>query len=253
MSTPPEMSFDKNFGTESGPRQSTVGLLFLRDLERLWTELLRMSAVVENALRHSVDIMVHQRTDLTKNVIDDERLVDRWEVRIEEKCLTILALHQPVASDLRRVAAVLKLNSMLERLSDLASHIAVRARKWNDSIHRPPLGPEFEQLAMGCLALLSDSMDALARHDAAAARALLQGPRYAAIERLRNTVRKQMKQAIRDNIDDFDSALRVINIVRNFKRVAEHALEIAVEVVYLKEGVILRHRSQRQMDLDDVD
>jgi len=253
MSIQPEVSFDKNFGTEAGPRQSTVGQLFLRDLERLWTELLRMSAVVENALRHSVDVMVHQRTDLTSNVIEDERLVDRWEVRIEEKCVTILALHQPVASDLRRVAAVLKINSLMERLSDLASHIAVRARKWNDSINRPPLGPEFEELALSCLALLSDSLDALARHDSVAARAILQGPRYASIERLRNAVRKQMKQSIRENIDHFDSALRVINIVRNFKRVAEHAVDIAVEVVYLKEGVILRHRSQRQVDIDDVD
>ena len=62
-----------------------------------------------------------------------------------------------------------------------------------------------------------------------------------------------MKQSIRENIDHFDSALRVINIVRNFKRVAEHAVDIAVEVVYLKEGVILRHRSQRPTDVDDVD
>lgn len=253
MSTQRETAFDKSYNPESGPRQSTVGQLFLRDLERLWTELLRMSAVVENALRHSVDVMVNQRTDLAKDVIDDERLVDRWEIRIEEKCLTILALHQPVASDLRRVAAVLKLNSLMERLSDLASHIAVRARKWNDSVHRPMLGPEFEELALSSLALLSDSLDALTRHDAVAAREILQGSRYATIDRLRNSVRKQMKLAIRENIENFDSALRVINIVRNFKRVSEHALEIAVEVVYLKEGVILRHQGQREMTSDDVD
>lgn len=212
-----------------------------------------MSAVVENALRHSVDIMVNQRTELAKEVIDDERLVDRWEIRIEEKCLTILALHQPVASDLRRVAAVLKLNSLMERLSDLASHIAVRARKWNDSNNRPVIGPEFEELALSTLALLSDSLDALTRNDAAAAREILQGSRYATIDRLRNSVRKKMKHAIRENIDNFDSALRIINIVRNFKRVAEHALEIAVEVVYLKEGVILRHQGQREIASDDMD
>lgn len=251
MALQPETSF--NSPHSHGPRQAAVGQLFLRDLERLWTDLLRVAAVVENALSHSVDILLDDRTELTNDVIDDERMIDRWEVRIEEKCLTILALHQPVASDLRRVAAVLKLNSLMERLSDLASHIAVRARKLNESVPRPEASREFEDLAQCSLELLSESLNALSRGDSALARNLLEGPRYATIERLRNNVRRQMKTAIRENIESFDTALRIINIARNFKRVAEHALDIAVETVYLKEGVILRHQGEHARAADDVD
>lgn len=253
MAQQPETSFDASRSHGLGPRQAAVGQLFLRDLERLWTDLLRVAAVVENALSHSVDILLNDRTELTNDVIDDERLIDRWEVRIEEKCLTILALYQPVASDLRRVAAVLKLNSLMERLSDLASHIAVRARKLNESEPRPELSREFEDLAKCALELLSESLNALSKGDSALARSLLEGTRYATIERLRNNVRRQMKTAIRENIESFDTALRIINIARNFKRVAEHALDIAVETVYLKEGVILRHQGERARAADDVD
>lgn len=235
------------------PRQTTVGQHFLRDLERLWTELLRVSAVVEDALRQSVDILIHKKTELANDVIAGERLIDRWEIRIEEKCLTILALHQPVASDLRRVAAVLKLNSLMERLSDLASHIAVRSRKLVDSKSAPIFSLEFEELARVSLELLSESLNALARSDSAAAREILNGPLAGEVERLRNIVRKQMKQAIRRDIENFDSALRIINIARNLKRVADHSLDIAVEVVYLREGVILRHQAEQERAADDVD
>ncbi len=246
-------AFETSTSHGSGPRQSTVGQHFLRDLERLWTDLLRVSAVVENALRHSVDVLVNHRTDLTNGIIADERLIDRWEVRIEEKCLTILALHQPVASDLRRVAAVLKLNSLMERLSDLASHIAVRARKLDESQMESYLTPEFEELAISSLELLTESLDALSRCDSIAARKILEGIRALKIERLRNIVRKQMKQSIRDNIENFDTALRIINIARNLKRVAEHSQDIAIEVVYLTEGVMLRHQAERDRAADDVD
>lgn len=236
-----------------GPRQATVGQHFLRDLERLWTDLLRVAAVVEHALSHSVDILVDRRSELANDVIADERLIDRWEIRIEEKCLTILALHQPVASDLRRVAAVLKLNSLLERLSDLASHIAVRSRKLVDSDNSPEFSRQFEELAQASLQLLTESLDALARSDSVAARNILAGPLAGKVEHLRSVVRRQMKQAIRSDIENFDSALRIINIARNLKRVAEHSLDIAVEVVYLREGVILRHQAERDRAADDVD
>lgn len=253
MALHPEPSLNSIRNSEIGPRQAAVGQLFLRELERLWTDLLRVAAVVENALSHSVDIILDQRSELTNDVIDDERQIDRWEVRIEEKCLTILALHQPVASDLRRVAAVLKLNSLMERLSDLASHIAIRARKLNNADIAPDLPPEFEILARCSLEMLSESLDALAKGDSTKARNLLSGSRYATIERQRNLVRRQMKAAIRADIDSFDTALRLINIARNFKRVAEHSLDIAVETVYLMEGVILRHQAQHGSKNDDVD
>src|SRR5262245_17169952 len=88
----------------------TVGRSFLRDMEGLWSEVLKLAAVVEDALGQSVRALCDGRADLAAEVKRQKRVVDRWEVEIERECVRVLALHQPVASDLRRVAAVLKIN-----------------------------------------------------------------------------------------------------------------------------------------------
>ena len=234
-------------------KKGTVNQLFMRDLERLWTDVLRVAAIVEDSLSQSFEILIRQRSELTNDVINNEKIIDRWEISIEEKCVAILAQHQPVAGDLRRVAAIFKLNSLLERLSDLASHIAVRSRKFNEFNTGVRLSQDFVSLAESSIELLTESLNTLTRCDAEAARKLVDGTRFSRIDRLRTNVRREMKQQIRDNIDNFDSSLRIINIARNFKRVAEHALDIAVETVYVREGVIIRHQALKQIGPDDVD
>src|SRR6516165_7537187 len=107
----------------------TLGRHFLRDLEGLWAGVLKLAAVVEDALNRSVRALCDGRVDLAEEVKGEERTVDRWEVQIERECLKILALHQPVACDLRRVATVLKINGSLERISNLARNIAKRVKK----------------------------------------------------------------------------------------------------------------------------
>ncbi|MFM7129124.1 MAG: phosphate signaling complex PhoU family protein [bacterium] len=252
MSLQPETTFELTDNLES-VRRSTVNQPFFRDMEKLWTDLLRVAAIVEDSLNQSIDVLVRNKSDLANDIINNEKMIDRWEISIEEKCLTILARHQPVASDLRRVAAVLKLNSLLERLSDLSSHIAIRSRKFNEANTGVRLSQDFLNLAEASIEILTESLNTLTDGDSAQARKLLDGARFARINRLRSSVRRDMKQAIRDNIENFDSSLRIINIARNFKRVAEHALDIAVETVYMKEGVIIRHQSLKQIGGDDVD
>jgi len=252
MSLQPETTFELSGNLET-VRRSTVNQPFFREMEKLWTDLLRVAAIVEDSLNQSIDVLIRQRSELANDVINSEKMIDRWEVSIEEKCLTILARHQPVASDLRRVAAVLKLNSLLERLSDLSSHIAVRSRKFKELNTGVKLNQDFISLAEASIELLTDSLNTLTIGDSAQARKLLDGARFARIDRLRTSVRREMKQAILDNIENFDSSLRIINIARNFKRVAEHALDIAVETVYMKEGLIIRHQALKQIGGDDVD
>jgi len=108
-------------------------------MEGLWREVLKMAAVVEEALRTSVRALFDGRADLAAEVAGDERQVNDFEVQIEKECLRILALHQPVASDLRRVAVALKINGDLERMADLAQHIANRARKLAGSARPVPI------------------------------------------------------------------------------------------------------------------
>ena len=98
-------------------------------MEGLWSEVLKLAAVVEDALNQSIHGLCDGRSELASDLKGEARAVDRWEVQIERECVRVLALHQPVASDLRRVAAILKINGDLERLYDLARHIAKRVKK----------------------------------------------------------------------------------------------------------------------------
>ncbi len=107
----------------------TVGRNFLRDMEGLWAEVLKLAAVVEDVLDQSVHALCDGRVEQADALKGRKRAVDRWEIQIERECVRVLALHQPVASDLRRVAAILKINGDLERLCDLARHIAKRVKK----------------------------------------------------------------------------------------------------------------------------
>ena len=221
----------------------TICRHFLRDMEGLWGELLRLAAMVESALGSSIRTLCDSRADLVSEVAGDEAMIDRWEVRVEQMALKILALHQPVASDLRRVAAALRINNDLERMADLADHIAKRSKKLAKSPSPVPLPLELEAMAAEALQAVRGSLDALARSDADLARSIIEADRQ--IDRQCRDVRRDLKQAIRDDPDRVSSWLRLINTARNLERIADHATNIAEAVVYIKEGKIIRHDEPR--------
>lgn len=221
----------------------TLGRHFLRDLEGLWGGVLMLAAVVEDALNRSVRALCDGRPDLADEVRGEERAVDRWEVRIERECLKVLALHQPVASDLRRVAAVLKISGDLERMGDLARHIAKRVRKLADDPLAFPVPEPLEALAIRALEQVREGLDALTDCDAQHARAVIAAD--CEVDRLYRLVLKGLKRSIRARPDRVDSWLRLINTARNLERIADHASNIAGAVIYLKEGDIVRHSIQR--------
>lgn len=217
----------------------TLGRHFIRDLEGLWEGVLKLAAVVEDALNRSVDALCDGRTDLADQARGDEQVVDRWEVRIERECLKVLALHQPVASDLRRVAAVLKVGGDLERMGDLARHIAKRVRKLAADPQAYPLPEALETLAVEALSQVRDSLDALAKSDPDLARAVISAD--LPVNRRYRLVLKGLKQSIRNHPERVETWLRLINTARNLERIADHAVNIAESVIYLKEGDIVRH------------
>jgi phosphate transport system protein len=230
-------------GTDWDVERVTLGRHFLRDLEGLWSGVLKLAAVVEDALNRSVHALCDGRADLADEVKGGERAVDRWEVQIERECLKVLALHQPVASDLRRVAAVLKVSGDLERMGDLARHIAKRVKKLADDPLAFPLPPALEALANEALGQVRDSLDSLAKSDTALARAVIAAD--VPVNRHYRGVLKELKQAIRDHPERVDNWLRLINTARNLERIADHAANIAESVIYLKEGDIVRHLAPR--------
>ncbi|HEV3167056.1 MAG TPA: phosphate signaling complex protein PhoU [Isosphaeraceae bacterium] len=243
------MQMDSKAGADWDSDRVTLGRHFLRDMEGLWAEVLKLAAVVESALSTSVRALCDGRADLAAEVRGGEKVINHWEVQIEQACLKVLALHQPVASDLRRVAAALKINNDLERMADLAEHIAKRARKLA-STHQPtPIPQELEAMAMEALNAVHDSLDSLANCDAVLARSVIAADRR--IDRHRRAVLKQLKQGIRQDPDRVNTWLRLINTARNLERVADHATNIAEAVVYLKEGSIIRHVGERKAHSTD--
>lgn len=229
--------------SRSGPQwdadRVSLGRHFLRDMEGLWGEILKLAAVVESALSTSVRALCDGRADLAAEVKGGEKAIDRWEVKIEQQCLKVLALHQPVASDLRRVAVVLKINNDLERMADLAEHIAKRAKKLASATQVIPIPQRLETMAREALGAVHDSLDALVKCDADLARIVIASDRR--VDHHRRAVLKELKVAIQQNPEQVSMWLRLINTARNFERIADHATNIAEAVVYLKEGDIIRH------------
>ena len=229
------------WGAEWDAARVSLGRHFLRDLEGLWGGVLMLAGVVEDAINRSVRALCDGRADLADEVRDDERAVDRWEVRIERECLKVLALHQPVASDLRRVAAVLKISGDLERMGDLARHIAKRVKKLADDPLAFPVPEPLENLANRALAQVREGLDALTDCDTGLARAVI--ARDHEVDLLYRNVLKGLKRSIRAHPDRVDNWLRLINTARNLERIADHASNIAGSVIYLTEGDIVRHHA----------
>ena len=232
-------------GTDWEVSKAPLGRHFQRDMEGLWENVLKLAAVVETALHTSIQALCDGRADLAAQVKGGENAINDWEVRIERDCLKVLALHQPVASDLRRVAAILKINGDLERIADLADHIANRARKLAVKIPPVPIPPKMEAMAREAMNQIHDSLDSLVKGDVLLARNVIAADR--GVDRLRRAVLKELKDCIRQEPDRVNTWLRLINTARNIERVADHATNIAEAVIYLKEGDIIRHVGDRRV------
>jgi phosphate transport system protein len=218
---------------------STVVRHALKDLDNLWSEVLKLSTTVSAALTSSVQALRDNRADLAREVKIEEKSIDNWEVKIEQECVRILARYGPTASDLRRVIAAMRISSELERMADLAEHIADRVKKRVATAETVPVPSSLDALATASLAQVRDGLAALRTDDAALAQSVIREDR--GVDRLRRTVLKELKDAIRQEPDRVDTWLRLINTARNLERVADHAANIAETVVYLREGDIIRH------------
>jgi phosphate transport system protein len=218
----------------------TVSRSFVRDMEGLWSEVLKFAAVAEEALERSIEALRDGRVEQALEVKRRKRIFDRWEVQIERECVRVLALHQPVASDLRRVAAVLKINGDLHRLCDLARHIAKRVKKLAAEPGALPVPQPLENLGLAALGQVHHSLDALTRSNLELARSVIAADQQ--IDRDYRAVQKQLKQGILQSPGRINTLLRLVNTARNLERIADHAVKIAESVIYLEQGDILCHQ-----------
>jgi phosphate transport system protein len=212
----------------------------LRDQDALWADFLAMGLTAVDSLSKSISVLCEGRLEVAHEVKSLERDSDRAEVRIEHECLRILALFEPVASDLRRMATVLKVSRDWERIADLAARIARRSRKLAKKPDNVLVPEELKALARDVLAQICAAYDALVSRDAVRARAVIEGDR--SIDRQYRELRDQLKESLRHNAGQLESWLQLMSTARNLERVADHATGIAQAVVYLQEGNIIRHK-----------
>jgi phosphate transport system protein len=214
----------------------------LRDQDSLWAEFLAMGLTAVDSLSKSIAVVCDGRYDVVREIKSLERASDRAEVRIEQECLRILALFEPVASDLRRMATVLKVNCDWERIADLAARVARRSRKLAKKPDSVPVPEQLKSLARDVLAQVCAAYDALVSRDADRARAVIEGDRL--IDRQYRQLRVALKDSLRNNAGQLDAWLQLMNTARNLERIADHATGIAQAVVYLQEGNIIRHKTE---------
>jgi len=209
-----------------------------RDLDDLHRDVLSMSAQVEEMIHLAVDELKRPDLETARQLFlrDDE--IDSWDVRIEENCLKILALHQPVATDLRRIATVMKITGELERIADLGVNIAERASALVDCVEIV-VPDKLKQMAKLAVVMVHRSIDAFVKLDTDLARQVIADDDE--VDLLNLEIIEEMQNLMRLSPDFVAPALHLFSASRHIERVADHATNIAEDVVYLTEGEIIRH------------
>ena len=218
-----------------------------RDMDDLRRELLATGALVEEATNKAISALVNRDREMARDVIESDTTIDMKEVEVEEECLKLLALHQPVAVDLRYVVTCLKVNNDLERMGDLAVNIAQRA----DYLARHPalsLPGELSRMAEGVRGMVRDSLDSLVRQDTALARDIL--ARDDVIDDHNGRMFDKMTAMMMEDPALVKRAVAFMSCSRALERIADHATNVAEDVIFMADGEIIRHRSEPMDDED---
>lgn len=214
----------------------------LRDLDHLKKQLLLVGAMVEGAILKATTALLERRPELAAEVLQGDDAIDAREVMVEEECMKILALHQPVAIDLRYIITVLKVNNDLERMGDLAGNIAGRAAELlrHDPIRVPP---EFPTMIETVRRMVHDSLDALIQSDVALARRVLLADDI--VDQIHRQMFRDMQALAKQTPSIIEAAISMLSASRNLERIADQCTNIAEDVIFLVEGEIVRHRRNR--------
>jgi phosphate transport system protein len=212
-----------------------------RDIEALNTELLSISSMVEEMIDKATQALTDRRYDLADEVVNSDEYVDQHEVHVEEECLKILALHQPVAVDLRRIATVMKVNNDLERIADLAVSIAQRAQAM-DEFPAFPIPEQLPRMVVLATQMVRGVMNAFVNMDTAAARKIITLDN--SVDQYNRDIIGELQTLMQKRPEAVAAAVHCFSAARHIERIADHATNIAEDVIYLVEGDIVRHRHE---------
>ena len=211
---------------------------FIRELEKTKKMILSLGAMAEERVNLAIKAVHNKDAAIAQKIIRSDYELDKMEVDIEEDCLKILALYQPVAIDLRFLIAMIKINNDLERIGDEAVNIAQRVgiiAKWDN----PNITFDYSEMAEKTEMMLKMSLDALVNMDTDVAFKVTIFDDE--VDKIKDRVYNHIKKAIDGHLDRGGYLINLLLISRHLERIADHATNIAEEVIYMVEGEIVRH------------
>lgn len=212
-----------------------------RAIEQLMKMLIELSTKVENSVKRTIKALEENDIQLARSVINEDEAIDKDEIEIEEECLKIFALHQPVAIDLRYLVAVMKINNDLERIGDLAQNIS-----WHviHILSRPEMVNPSRSDILGIYkkveAMLKKSLDLIIGLDVAKGYEILKADDE--VDHLQREFEVNILELIKQDPQDADIFVQYIHIARHLERIADHATNVAEDIIYLINGEIIRHK-----------
>ncbi|MCL7487910.1 MAG: phosphate signaling complex protein PhoU [Desulfobulbaceae bacterium] len=210
---------------------------FHREIEQLKKRFLVLGALVEDRVRKACTIIENRDLVLATEIINSDWEVDEMEIEIEEECLKILALHQPVARDLRLLIAIIKINNELERIADIAVNIAKRVQTISKDASLS-FSIDYAPMSTRVLSMLKMSLDALVSENAALARQVFIDDDE--VDELRNQVYRKVVKQMNGDPGHAAGLLNLYLLSRHLERIGDRATNIAEEIIYLVEGEIVR-------------
>jgi len=212
--------------------------VFDDELQHLKEKLLKMGSLVEDSIKNSIHALVERDNALAHKVIDNDRLVNTLDVEIDEESIRLIALRQPMASDLRFITMAMKITTDMERMGDLAVNIAERALELNEEpVLKPYIDiPKMRTIAQG---MTRDALDAFVRKDKNLAMDVIM--RDDEVDDLKHDVLQELALYMSKDPSTVSRAMKVSFVAQYLERIADHATNIAEMVIYLVEGKIIRH------------
>lgn len=207
-----------------------------KEMEKLQKKFLAVAEIVEESVLKAIEVVSKRDAELAKEINRGDKIIDRMEVELEEECLKIIALYQPVAVDLRVLVAVLKINNDLERIADLATNIAKAGSMISPGFKIPF---DYQEMANKVQSMLRLSMEAIVELDPEKARKVCSLDDE--VDDMKSDVISITTEKLKTCSENTGDFLQSLSIAKHLERVADLATNIAEEVVYIVEGKIIRH------------
>jgi len=216
---------------------------FQKELEDLKEELLKMAALVEDAIHHAVQSLVKRDSGLIQKTFEGENRINAMELAIEDRCLKLLALRQPMAADLRFITSAMKITTDLERMGDQAVNIAERAVSLNQE---PQIKPylDIPRMAETAESMVKDVLDAFVNHDSKLARSVCE--RDDLVDGLNDQVFRELLTFMNSDPQTITRAIHLMIVCRCLERIADHATNIAEDVIFMLDARVIKHHADPQ-------